>query len=103
MKDKDVLLVNVYGGSNRDTPDFYEELTEMVKEYQNHDITKVGDWNLVLDPQLDSYNYKHNYKQSKSPSRPLKICSSFIYGPTINMSIILAPITGGVRCSTGPT
>ena len=101
MKDKDVLLVNVYGGPNRDTPAFYEELTEMVKEYQNHDITKVGDWNLVLDPQLDSY--KHNYKQPKSPS-PLKICSSsFIYGPTINMSIILAPITGGVRCSTGPS
>ena len=37
MKDKDILLVNVYG-PNRDTPAFYEELTEMVKEYQNHNI-----------------------------------------------------------------
>ena len=35
MNDKDILLVNVYG-LNRDTPAFYEELTEMVKEYQNH-------------------------------------------------------------------
>ena len=58
MKDTDILLVNVYG-PNRDTPAFYEELTEMVKEYQNHNIIIVGDWNLVLDPQLDSYNYKH--------------------------------------------
>ena len=33
MKDKDILLVNVYG-PYRDTPLFYEELTEMVKEYQ---------------------------------------------------------------------
>ncbi len=41
MKDKDVLLVNVYGGPNRDTPAFYEELTEMVKEYQNHNIIIV--------------------------------------------------------------
>ena len=38
---------------------FYEELTEMVKEYQYHNIIIVGDWNLVLDPQLDIYNYKH--------------------------------------------
>ena len=58
MKDTDILLVSVYG-LNRDTPAFYEELTEMVKEYQNHNIIIVGDWNLVLDPQLDSYNYKH--------------------------------------------
>ena len=50
MKDKDILLVNVYE-SNRDTPAFYEELTEMVKEYQNHNIIIAGDWNLVLDPQ----------------------------------------------------
>ena len=52
------MLVNVYG-PDRDTPAFYEELTEMVKEYQNHNIIIVGDWNLVLDPQLDCYNYKH--------------------------------------------
>ena len=58
MKDTEILLVNVYG-PNRDTPAFYEELTEMVKEYQNHNIIIVGDWNLVLDPQLDSYKYKH--------------------------------------------
>ena len=45
MKDKDILLVNVYG-PNRDTPAFYEELTEMVKEYQNHDIIIVGDFGI---------------------------------------------------------
>ena len=58
MKDKGILLVNVYG-PNLDTPAFYEELTEKVKEYQNHNIIIVGNRNLVLDPQLDSYNYKH--------------------------------------------
>ena len=58
MKDKDILLVNVYE-PNRDTPAFYEKLMEMVKEYPNHNIMIVGDWNLMLDPQLDSYNYKH--------------------------------------------
>ena len=37
VKHTDILLVNFYG-PNRDTPAFYEELTEMVKEYQNHHI-----------------------------------------------------------------
>ena len=67
MKDTDILLVNVYR-PNRDTPAFYEELTEMVKEYQNHNIIIVGDWNLVLDPQLDSYNYKHINKPKAKES-----------------------------------
>ena len=74
MKDTDILLVNVYG-PNRDTPAFYEELTEMVKEYQNHNIIIVGDWNLVLDPQLDSYNYKHinNPKAKESVENMLEL------------------------------
>ena len=74
MKDKDILLVNVYG-PNRDTPAFYEELTEMVKEYQNHNIIIVGDWNLVLDPRLDSFNYKHinNPKAKESVENMFKL------------------------------
>ena len=55
---KNLLLVNIYG-PNRDTPVFYQNLTELIKQYQNHNVIAVGDWNLVLDPQLDCYNYKH--------------------------------------------
>ena len=57
MKDKYFLLVNVYG-LNRDTPAFYKDVTEPVKEYQNHNTITVGDWNLVLEHQTDSYSYK---------------------------------------------
>ena len=56
--DKDLLLVNVYG-PNRDNPNFYEKLTNTIKDYKNHNIIAVGDWNLVLDPRLDYDNYIH--------------------------------------------
>ena len=56
--DKDLLLVNIYG-PNRDNPNFYEKLTNTIKNYKNHNIIAVGDWNLVLDPSLDYDNYKH--------------------------------------------
>ena len=39
-------------------PVLYQNLTELIK-HQNHNVIAVGDWNLVLDPQLDCYNYKH--------------------------------------------
>ena len=63
--DKELLLVNVYG-PNRDNPEFYNKLMNTVKEYKNHNIIAVGDWNLVLDPNLDYDNYKHtNNPKSK--------------------------------------
>ena len=64
MKDKYFLLVNVYG-PNRDIPGSYKDLTEPFKEYQNNTIT-VGDWNLVLEPQIDSYKDINNPKAKES-------------------------------------
>ena len=67
--DEELLLVNVYGlnrdspvvnvcGLNRDSPDSYENLLKLTKLYYNH-VIAVGDWNLILDPYLDYFNYKH--------------------------------------------
>ena len=56
--DKEILLVNLYG-PNKDEPDFYENITRMIKEYHNSNIIVVGDFNLVLEQHIDCYNYKH--------------------------------------------
>ena len=67
--DEELLLVNVYGlnrdspvvnvyGLNRDSPGSYENLLKIIKFYYNH-VIAVGDWNLILDPYLDYFNYKH--------------------------------------------
>ena len=53
--DKELLLVNVYG-PNRDSPEFYDEMEDHVSEMG---LIMGGDWNLVLDPNMDYCNYKH--------------------------------------------
>ena len=49
---KELLLVNIYG-PNKDNPAFYQSLSETVERFKNHNVVIVGDWNLVLDSQLD--------------------------------------------------
>lgn len=54
-----ITLVNIYGPNN-DNPQFYLTLQEKIRQLQNPKIIIGGDWNLVLNPSLDYYNYKHN-------------------------------------------
>ena len=54
--EKEILLVNVYGPNN-DNPGFYETLRDKIKAYNNNNIVAVGDWNLVMDPNMDYNNY----------------------------------------------
>ena len=53
--DKKVTLINIYG-PNRDCPEFYNELKTDIESRDNVCII-AGDWNLVLDPQIDCYDY----------------------------------------------
>ena len=59
MLGKEFLICNVYG-PNRDEPDFYVKLNEKIKQIVPDNIIMGGDWNLVLDFDLDYFNYKHN-------------------------------------------
>ena len=53
-----ITLVNLYG-PNSDEPSFYDDLNKRILEQGNNDILLVGDWNLLLDPNVDGKNYKH--------------------------------------------
>ena len=53
-----LTLVNLYG-PNKDTPDFYNKLKNIVVRQGNTNILMGGDWNLLLDPAIDGRNYKH--------------------------------------------
>lgn len=55
---KDMVLVNIYG-PNRDDPTFFEEIKHRIQDLGNQNIIIVGDWNLVLNPSLDYYNYRN--------------------------------------------
>ena len=59
--EREFLLVNVYG-PNKDSPSFFENLQNIIKSYKNNFVIACGDWNTVLNPEMDY----HNYKQVKS-------------------------------------
>ena len=58
MCGKKVTLVNIYG-PNEDNPQFYTHIQQYVSEIGNENVIFCGDWNLILNPELDSENYKH--------------------------------------------
>lgn len=58
IQGKEITLVNLYG-PNEDNPQFYENLLNKISEFENENIIMCGDWNLILNVELDSYNYKH--------------------------------------------
>ena len=62
MLDEKITLINVYG-PNRDTPDFYLSIKNKIIENNLTNIIWGGDWNLVLNPNLDLMNYRNNNNQ----------------------------------------
>ena len=56
FNDKRFTFCSLYG-PNKDSPDFYHNIRNIVNEFQNTNYIFCGDWNLVLHPDLDTYNY----------------------------------------------
>ena len=51
-----LTLVNLYG-PNSDNPDFYKLILQQIKCFNNKYYIFGGDWNLVLNPDIDTHNY----------------------------------------------
>lgn len=57
---KRVSLINIYGPSSGDHPEFYDKILQYIVEI-NNDINIIsGDWNCVLSTLLDARNYSSN-------------------------------------------
>ena len=56
IEDKEVTLVNIYGPNN-DNPQFYEQMKQKIEEFQNVHVIICGDWNMIMDVEMDSFNY----------------------------------------------
>ena len=57
--ERTITLINIYG-PNRDNPDFYSKINQKIDELNLTNIIWAGDWNLVMNPNIDYHNYKHN-------------------------------------------
>ena len=53
-----INLINVYA-PNQDDPNFFQTLRGLVDNAEFDYVMICGDFNLVLDPVLDSYNYNN--------------------------------------------
>ena len=54
---KQITLINIYG-PNKDDPKFFNDIQNKIQELSSTNIIMAGDWNLVLNPNLDYDNYK---------------------------------------------
>ena len=57
---KQHILANIYG-PNENKPQFYKNLKQKTDEFETENVIICGDWNLVLDPSLDTENCKTIY------------------------------------------
>ena len=55
---KKITLVSIYR-PNEDKPNFYKNLKQKIQDFRNENVTICGDWNLVLNPDVDTENYLH--------------------------------------------
>ena len=54
----DYVLINLYA-PNKDDPIFFQNIYTLLSNINLNNIIIGGDWNLVLNPAVDSSNYKH--------------------------------------------
>ncbi len=73
IQDYKITLVNIYGPNN-DTPDFFEEVENIVTHFDNPHVIICGDWNLVMNEKLDCYNYVR-VNNPKARERVLQMCN----------------------------
>ena len=52
------MLLNVYG-PNQDSPNFYNYIIKKINGSENDQVIICGDWNFVIDPEIDCENYVH--------------------------------------------
>lgn len=51
-----LTLISLYG-PNTDSPDFYEQISTIIDDFGNSSYIICGDFNLVLNPEIDCFNY----------------------------------------------
>ena len=59
IENKKILIEGIYG-PNTDCPNFYsEEAFKRIQDWDPNFALYAGDWNIVLDPEIDTKGYQH--------------------------------------------
>ncbi len=72
MFQTDVSLITIYG-PNTDKPEFFENIINIVEDFESASIIICGDWNTVQDQNLDTkYYVRENNKRAKYKIKNMK-------------------------------
>ena len=64
--EKRYTIVNVYGPSDKDNPNFFESLFGQIGNNNNEQVIIAGDWNVILNPSVDARNYQSYNSRPRS-------------------------------------
>ena len=56
--DNRFTIANLYGPSERDNPEFFINIFQIIENMGNRQVVTAGDWNTILNPNLDARNYR---------------------------------------------
>ena len=73
--DNNITLVNLYG-PNTDLPSFYEDISNILGDFDATHVIICGDWNLILDVSKDCVNYS-KVNNPLSRQRVLQLCGDW--------------------------
>ena len=88
MFDLEVNLMTIYG-PNVDNPNFFENIENLIMQSNADYHIVCGDFNLVLDPTIDTNNYK-NINNPRSRQKVLEIVNNLSSGPFSDQLLKLA-------------
>ena len=74
---KRLTLVNVYGPSSGDNPNFIERLKDYIAEIGNDYTICAGDWNCVLDMKIDTRNYQSTINRPRTRYKIKEFMSNY--------------------------
>ena len=60
IEGKNILLGNIYA-PNEDSPGYFKDIQNKIVQYGANSIILGGDWNLVMEPDKDTFNLKKAY------------------------------------------
>ena len=66
---KRITLINIYGPSDRDKPEFIDKIIKVINDIGNDNIIVGGDWNCMLDMKLDSRNYMNTNPRPRTRNK----------------------------------
>ena len=63
-------------GPNKDSPEFYSRVSDTIEDLNNQSVLITGDYNLVQNQNLDTYNYQ-NVNNPKAKEKVLNIIENY--------------------------